>query len=158
MLQIWMSVTVTLTRGTDGGKHAPWSAALNTDLTWPGVQYVVRRACERRLLRTGPVRQAVRSALPHLPAPTAPAARWAHGWRGQWTIENQVQYVRAVTFGEDAHQMHTGHAPQVLAALRNALCTLLRAAGWTTRAAAWRPYSSSVPTALQVISLPIPGR
>jgi hypothetical protein len=32
--------------------------------------------------------------------------------------------VREVTLGEDRNQMHTGNAPQVLAALRNALSDL----------------------------------
>jgi hypothetical protein len=38
--------------------------------------------------------------------------------RGHWRIES-VHYVRDVTFGEDASTVHTGHAPQNLAALRN---------------------------------------
>jgi hypothetical protein len=38
--------------------------------------------------------------------------------RGHWGIES-VHYVRDVTFGEDASTVHTGHAPQNLAALRN---------------------------------------
>ena len=46
--------------------------------------------------------------------------------RGHWTIE-AVHYVRDVTFGEDASTVHTKHAPQNLAALRNVvigLCAL----------------------------------
>jgi hypothetical protein len=65
-------------------------------------------------------------------------------------IENKVHDVRDVTFGEDEHQMHTGHAPQVLAAFRNALLNVLRAAGWTNIAAALRHYSWSVAATLQL--------
>ncbi len=64
-----------------------------------------------------------------------------------------MHYVRDVTLGEDAHQMHTGHAPQVLAALRNALLNLLRAAGWSNMAAALRHYSASVSHALQFLGI-----
>jgi predicted transposase YbfD/YdcC len=47
--------------------------------------------------------------------------------RGHWGIENQLHYVRDVTFGEDASTVATGHAPQNLATLRNlviGLCAL----------------------------------
>ena len=36
-------------------------------------------------------------------------------------IQNGAHNVRDVTMGEDGHQMHTGHAPHALAALRNAI-------------------------------------
>ena len=69
-------------------------------------------------------------------------------WRGHWTIENRRHYVRDVTLGEDACQMHTGQAPQALAALRNAVISLLRRAGWHNIAAGVRHYSTSVHDAL----------
>jgi predicted transposase YbfD/YdcC len=45
--------------------------------------------------------------------------------RGHWGIENGLHYVRDVTLGEDACRVRTGNAPQVLAALRNAVVHLL---------------------------------
>ena len=39
--------------------------------------------------------------------------------RGHWAIENQVHYVRDVTFGEDASRIRSGAAPQAMAAMRN---------------------------------------
>jgi len=48
-----------------------------------------------------------------------------------------VHYVRDVTMGEDANQTHVGHAPHVLAALRNAILNLFRRHGWTNIAAAF---------------------
>lgn len=33
--------------------------------------------------------------------------------RGHWTIENKIHYLGDVTFGEDASQIRTGHAPMV---------------------------------------------
>jgi predicted transposase YbfD/YdcC len=46
--------------------------------------------------------------------------------RTHWCIENELHYVRDVTLGEDACRVRTGSAPQVLAALRNAVVHLLR--------------------------------
>lgn len=126
---------------------------LDDYLHWPGVQQVIRRECERVLLKTGAVTQAVTYAVTSLPGPVASAVI-EQLWRGHWTIENQVHYVRDVTMGEDAHQMHIGNAPHALAALRNALLNILRAVGWTNIAAALRHYSYSLSAALEVIGLP----
>jgi len=120
------------------------------------VQHVLRRECERRILRTGQVSQAVTYALTSLPA-TAVSAAWLEQlWRGHGVIENKVHYVRDVTLGEDAHQMHAGHAPQVLATIRNALLNQLRAAAWTNIAAALRHYSYTPTAALQFLGVPVP--
>lgn len=120
---------------------------------WPGVQQVVRRMCERTQLKTGRTSQAVTYALTSLPAHAATAWQLAALWQGHWTIENRVHYVRDVTLGEDAHQMHTGNAPQALAALRNVWLNILRAAGWTNIAAALRQYSWSLTEALALLGL-----
>ena len=58
--------------------------------------------------------------------------------RGHWGIENRLHYVRDVTLGEDASQVRTGAAPQVMAALRNVVLGLLRSGGETNIAAAIR--------------------
>ncbi len=76
---------------------------------------------------------------------------------GHWAIENRRHYVRDVTLGEDACQMHVGAAPQALAAVRNGLISLLRRDGWRNIAAGLRHYSTSVMDALQLIGVPIQG-
>ena len=81
----------------------------------------------------------------------ASAAEAAALWRGHWTIENRVHYPRDVTLGEDACQVRAGNAPQALAALRNALLSLLRAQGWTNIAAALRHYGAYVTRALRLL-------
>jgi predicted transposase YbfD/YdcC len=138
-------------------RHLSCTDDLDAYLQWPGVQQVVRRRCERTRLKTGTVSQAVTYALTSLTAQEATAADIAHLWRGHWTIENRVHYVRDVTMGEDAHQMHTGNAPQAVAALRNAWLNILRAAGWTNIAAALRHHSWSLPQALALLGLPDAG-
>ncbi len=51
-------------------------------------------------------------------------------------IENRVHYVRDVTLREDASQIRKGNSPQVMAAFRNLILTLLRRAGVTNIATA----------------------
>jgi hypothetical protein len=73
-------------------------------------------------------------------------------WRGHWGIENRVHYVRDVTWGEDAGQQRVGNAPQALAALRNALLSLLRALGWTSIADARRHDGAAPGRALRLLT------
>ena len=130
---------------------------LDDYVRWPAVQQVLRRQCERVILKTGEVTHAVSYALTSVAAEDATPDELAALWRGHWTIENRRHYVRDVTLGEDACQMHTGHAPQALAALRNALISRLRRLGWRNIAAGLRHYSASVQDALQFIGVPHPG-
>ncbi|MEU3017495.1 hypothetical protein ABZ635_08915 [Nocardiopsis sp. NPDC007018] len=58
-------------------------------------------------------------ALTSLGAHQAIPAELAAYLRGHWVIENSRQYIRDVTFGEDAYTVHTGSAPRAMAALRN---------------------------------------
>ena len=73
-------------------------------------------------------------------------------WRGHWTIEDRDHYVRDVTLLEDRCQMHKGHAPQALAALKNALLAALRCLGWENIAEAIRYYAASVQRALAFLA------
>jgi len=40
-------------------------------------------------------------------------------------VENGSHYVRDVSFGEDRSRIRSGHAPQVMAALRNLALTII---------------------------------
>lgn len=128
------------------------SAALNAYLTWPAVGQVLRRTCQRVTLKTGEIEDEVSYGVTSLPAHDASAAQVEALWRGHWTIENRVHYVRDVTWGEDAGHVRAGHAPQALAALRNGLLSLLRACGWTQIADATRHYGAFAQRALQLLS------
>lgn len=44
--------------------------------------------------------------------------------RRHWAIENELHWVRDVTFGEDASRVHTGTGPTVMAAIRNLAISL----------------------------------
>lgn len=151
----WRSATtVTKGHGRLEQRTVTCTDDLENYLTWPDVQQVLRRVCERTVLRTGAVSTTTTYALTSLPPTDAGAEDLAQLWRGHWTIENRVHYVRDVTFGEDAHQMSSGSAPQALAALRNAILNRLRAAGWTNIAAALRHYALTVPAAFDFVGLP----
>jgi len=120
-------------------------------LNWPGVGQVLRRRCKRVILRTGEVSEKTTYAVTSLSPRDVDVPQIEALWRGHWAIENRLHYVRDVTMGEDAGQIHTGRAPQVLAALRNAIISSLRARGWTNISDAIRYYGASVQHALELI-------
>ena len=124
-------------------------------LSWPGVRQILRRECERIIVKTGVVTRAVSYGLTSAPVEVASCADLAGFWRRHWTIENRVHYVRDVTMGEDGQALRCGQAPQALAALRNSLLNLLRGAGWTNIADALRHYNGSVRDAVRFIATPI---
>jgi predicted transposase YbfD/YdcC len=146
--------TVTKGHGRLETRELSCTDDLDDDVRWPGVQQVLRRECERVTLKTGEVSRAVTFALTSLRATAGTPAVLAALWRGHWTIENRRHYVRDVTLGEDACQVHTGQAPQVLACLRNAVISVLRGAGWQNIAAGVRHYSTSVYDTLRLIGVP----
>ena len=74
------------------------------------------------------------------PRPASPA-RLADLLCGHWSIENGLRWVREVTFTEDASQVRSGTAPQVMACLRNLAIGVLCRAGPVNLAAALRFHS-----------------
>lgn len=120
-------------------------------LGWPGATHICRRTCTRYVYKTGKLTTTVTYGLTNLPPNETSAALLEALWRGHWVIESSSHYVRDVTLGEDRNHMHTGHAPQALAALRNGLLALWRRAGWTNMADAVRATGASVAAALAFI-------
>lgn len=90
---------------------------------WPGLKQGIELRRERRV--KGKVEVEVSYAITSRSPDEANAERLLVFVRDHWTIENQLHYVRDVTLGEDACRVRTGSAPQVLAALRNAVVHLL---------------------------------
>jgi predicted transposase YbfD/YdcC len=127
------------------------SQTLSDYVDWPSVGQVMRRRYERIRLKTGEVSAATTYGITSLPHTEVGAAGLAQLWRGHWTIENRVHYVRDVTMGEDANQTRTGNAPHVLAALRNAILNLFRHHGWSNIADAFRHHNASVRRTLALI-------
>jgi hypothetical protein len=76
--------------------------------------------------------------------------------REHWGIENELHYVRDVTLGEDACRVRKGSAPQVLAAVRNAVIHLLAGTGASSHPAAIRRFNAHPEEALMLLDLPQP--
>jgi predicted transposase YbfD/YdcC len=125
--------------------------ALNEYLQWPGVAQVLRRTCQRTHIKTGKTTTRVRYAITSLSRKLVSLDQLESVWRRHWTIENQLHHVRDVSFGEDACQIHSGHAPQALAALRNAILALLRFEGWSSPPTAFRHFDAHPQLALRLL-------
>ena len=126
-------------------------------LVWPGIGQILRRTCERVVLKTGKHSIEVSYGLTNLTPDEAGARHLEALWRGHWTIENCKHYVRDVTLGEDQGQAYRGSTPHALAALRNGLIDLMRQHGWSNLADALRHYGASVPRVLALIGA-LPAR
>jgi predicted transposase YbfD/YdcC len=123
------------------------------DVEWPGVAQVIRRDCERLELKSGKLTREVSYGLTSLSPSRAHAARLEALWRGHWTIENRVHYVRDVSFGEDRGHAAAGSTPRALASVRNALLELFRQAGWRLVPDALAHYGASVQRAFSLVGL-----
>ena len=129
------------------------TTVLNDFLDWPGVRQVCQLT--RRTVRDGKETVEVQYAISSAPRELADAAQLLRWWRGHWWIENGVHYVRDVTFGEDASRIRSGGAPQILAAMRNAALTLLRALGTDNIAEALRENAWNPQRLLAIFGKPI---
>jgi predicted transposase YbfD/YdcC len=115
------------------------STRLAKHADWPGLAQVCRIV--RTVRQGGKETVEIDYAITSVPREQADAAKLLEWWRGHWGIENRSHYVRDVTFGEDACRIRTGDAPQNLAALRNAIISMLRLEGHANIAAALRGYA-----------------
>lgn len=105
------------------------STALQGYLDWPGVQQVFQRRRDCLHVKRQTRSQEITYGMISLGSDRAGAQELETFARWHWTIENRSHYVRDETMKEDRCQMHTGNAPQALAAFRNGLIALLRAYG-----------------------------
>ena len=124
---------------------------LQQELNWAGAQQVLK--VRRQVMQKGRTFEQERYALTSLSAKKASASDLLGLVRGHWLIENRLHYVRDVTFGEDASQVRTQSAPQVMAALRNVVLNLLRGAGHANIAAALRHIAWNKHAALALLGL-----
>lgn len=101
------------------------STALNDYLDWPGVGQVLRRTRRSTSTTTGEISEHVTYAVTSLDRRRALPKQLEALWRGHWTIENNLHYVRDESMGEDRSTLRSGNAPHAMAALRNAVLTFL---------------------------------
>lgn len=122
---------------------------LQEELNGAGAQQVLK--IRRQVIQKESTFQEERYALTSLSCKKASASDLLRLVRGHWRIENRLHYVRDVTLGEDANQTRTKSAPQILAALRNVVLNLLRAAGYENIAAALRHFAWQKDAALTLL-------
>lgn len=124
-------------------------------IDWPGARQVVLLRRQRRVKgKVGVEFAAFVTSLRPDPVPRKAAAELLALTRGHWSIENRLFHVRDVSFGEDACRVRSGHAPQNLAAIRNAAITLLNQHGHDNKAAAQRRYAARPDEALALLRGP----
>jgi predicted transposase YbfD/YdcC len=116
---------------------------------WPHLAQVCR--LERTVIYKGETRQELAYSVTSLSAQEANPRQLLTLWRGHWGIENRVHWVRDVTMDEDRCQIRTRAAPQVMAALRNMTISLLRLAGKSNIAAAFRRHAAHPSEALALV-------
>jgi hypothetical protein len=110
-------------------------------LGFPHASQVLQVTRKTRDLRSRRWRTVVVDAVTSLAHARASLARLADLLDGHWLIENGLHWVRDVTFTEDASQVRSGTAPQVMACLRNLAIGVLCRAGPVNLAAALRFHS-----------------
>lgn len=130
------------------------STALNEYSDWPYLAQVYR--IEREVTHKGQTKREMTYGITSLRPDEANAKQLLKLNRGHWGIENRLHYVRDVTFGEDASQVRTGAAPEVMAALRNTAIGLLRLAGVTNIAEALRRNAAHPYEALALVGITSP--
>ena len=96
--------------------------------SWVGLAQVCRLTRER--IVRGKTSVETVYAITSLTADQAGPDRLLQLSRDHWGIENKLHYVRDVSYREDQARTNRGHAPQVLAAVRNTALTLLRRLGF----------------------------
>jgi predicted transposase YbfD/YdcC len=131
------------------------SELLNDYLDWPAVGQVLQRTCVRITQKSRKQSKEVSYAVSSATHEQATVEQMAALWREHWSIENKSHYVRDETLGEDRNQIHVGHAPQALAALRNGLLTALRHQGWTSIADALRAHVAPTTRAFTLLGIPV---
>jgi predicted transposase YbfD/YdcC len=119
---------------------------------WPGLAQGFELVRERT--EKGKTTVEVVYGITSLTPRQADAKRLLRLVRDHWRIENCLHYVRDVTLGEDACRVRKGSAPQVLAALRNAVVHLLAAVPTESRAAATEQLAARSHEALGLLGLP----
>lgn len=120
-------------------RHIFCTDSLASYLDWPGAKQVCKLIRTRQIGDTETRETAY--AITSLSPDQASAKKLMQLWRKHWHIENRLHWVRDNTFHEDACQVKSGHAPQLLASLRNLVISLLNLQKTANFAAAQRSHA-----------------
>lgn len=144
--------TIDRRRGRKEVRTIQVSTEMNAYLapSWPFVAQVAQLT--RTVTKAGHTTTEVVYLITTLSPAQASPQRLLDLVRGHWSIENRSHYVRDVSFGEDRSRLRSGHAPQILAALRNLVITLIHRSGSSCIAATRRHFASRPQEALALLS------
>jgi predicted transposase YbfD/YdcC len=123
---------------------------------WPFVAQVAQLT--RTVTRAGKTTTEVVYLITTLSSSQASPERLLDLSRGHWSIENRSHYVRDVSFKEDRSRLRTGNAPQIMAAFRNLVITLIHRFGSSQITATRRHFASCPQEALALLSSPKGGQ
>jgi predicted transposase YbfD/YdcC len=134
----WQDIPAHSSAERTKGRRVRRTIKVVTAPTWidfPGAALVaqLRRTVTSKGTTTVEVVYVITSAA----ADPAVLAAWV---QGHWSVENQLHYIRDVAFAEDASRVRTGHAPRIMATLRNTAISLLRLTGTTNITAGLRHH------------------
>ena len=121
---------------------------------WPHLAQVCRT--ERIVHHKGKTRHELAYAVTSLSPQQADPRRLLELWRGHWGVGNRVFWVRHVTMDNDRSQVRTGSAPQIMAALRNLVISLLRMGKEPNIAATLRRCATNPSYPLSLVGTPVP--
>jgi predicted transposase YbfD/YdcC len=145
--------TVAVGHGRIEQRRLTSSTALVGYSDWPGLAQVFQLERRVTMKASGVQRADVVYGVTSLRPEQAGPERLLGLVRQHWQIENQVHWVRDVTFDEDRSQVRSGSLPQVMAAFRNTALGLIRQAGETNIAAACRRFAAQPWSALALIGI-----
>jgi predicted transposase YbfD/YdcC len=152
--RVGRTTTVDRRRGRTETRTLYVTTCLNAHLTrYSRFPHIGQVACLLTTVqdRRGTQRE-VRFLLTSLTPQQAPPARLLALARGHWRIESR-HWTRDVTFGEDRARLRTGAGPQLMAALRTLVLTLIQRLGTSRSAAQRRAFAARPAHALHALGL-----
>jgi predicted transposase YbfD/YdcC len=123
-------------------------------LNWPGLTHVWE--CTREVKRKDETTTEVAIGIASFPKALeqlATAEKLNEYLRGHWSIENGLHRTRDVTFNEDKATIRKGKAPQVMAALRNLVISILHRGTVRSFTTAFRRFAAHPEELFQFLGL-----
>jgi hypothetical protein len=118
---------------------------------WPGVEQGLRLERQVYYQATGETTYEVEYAVLSVSPDQLDLHTVLGRWRGHWSIENKLHWVRDVVLGEDASRVRRDHAPHALACLRNAMISLVKSLGYASVTQARRHFALNLHEALAIV-------
>ncbi len=128
------------------------SQELNTYLSWPGLTHVWQ--CTREITREGRKTTEIAVGIASFPQSLATVEKLNQYLRGHWSIENGLHRTRDVSFNEDRATIRTKNAPQIMAALRNLVISILHRGTVRSFPTAFRRFAAKPDELFDFLGLP----